>query len=475
MSNMFDNNYFRRWFLIIFALFCVGINVAAVILYQKNETLNTSKEWVAHTYEVIAAEYNLFSLIQDRQGASRGYLITGSPDFLKQYEQADKKIKSSIDRIKELVGDNQVQKDQLTAYIADIEDIAAVNKGQMEVKNSGAPFDPLDISETKPRMDKLRAHHANIIGNERDLLDIRKAREEQLQKNFILTLFGAAGLSAIGLLIANGIVAFLTYRRRSAEENLVRTNQEMEGFTYIASHDLRSPLVNLKGFSTEMKYSIDELKPLIERNKSAISPEDFKAIETIVDHDLPDALRYIHSSVEKMDKLTNAILELSRIGRRNLDLRPINTERIVQHVLDTLHHTITTKNIKVTVRPLPDVVADQLSLEQVFGNIIDNATKYLDPSRTGQIEIGGSRAYRETKFWVKDNGRGIEKVDYQKIFEIYRRAGNSDNIPGEGMGMAYVRTTLRRLGGQIWCESTPGMGAIFYFTISNSLKKDNER
>lgn len=469
---MIDNNYFRRWFLIIFALFCVGINVAAFLLYQKNELINTSKQWVAHTYEVIAQEYNFYSLIQDRQSASRGYLITGSDIFLDNFAEADVAMKSAAKKMKELIRDNPEQEKQLSIYMTDLDDMTAVNLRLIEKKKSGGPFDPLDISETKPRMDRLREDHNKILENERNLLEIRKDKEEQLQKNFIMTLLGAAGLSAIGLLIANGIVAFMTYRRRFAEESLRRTNQEMEGFTYITSHDLRSPLVNLKGFATEMKYSIDELKPVLERNKANINEADRKNIETIVEHDLPDSLRYIHSSVEKMDKLTNAILELSRIGRRNLDLRNIDTEKLVNHVLDTLHHTITNKNVSVSVRPLPEVVGDQLSLEQVFSNIIDNAVKYLDPARPGKIEIGGSRTYRETKFWVKDNGRGISQTDYQKVFEIYRRAGNSENIPGEGMGMAYVRTTLRRLGGQIWCESTPDIGTVFYFTISNQLKKE---
>ncbi len=472
---MLDNNYFRRWFLIIFALFCVGINVVAFVLYEKNETIATSKEWVSHTYEVITEAYRLFSATQDRQSSHRGYLITGNSSFLEDYNNYDKQIKESFDRLRSLTADNGVQNGRLKRYEESLQDLTATLNIQLKTKQAQILIDAYDISETKPRIDKVRDIHREVIESEMKLLNERKVQEENLQKNFVTTLFLAAALSAIGLLIANIFVAFLTFRRKSAEEDLMRTNKEMEGFTYIASHDLRSPLVNLKGFATEMKYSVDELRPILEKNADHFPAGDSKKALDIIDHEIPDALKYIHSSVEKMDKLTNAILELSRIGRRNIDFKEVETDRVVRHILDTLHHTISSNNIEIKINALPNVVADQLSIEQVFANIIDNAIKYMDPSRPGRIEIGGSRTYRETKFWVKDNGRGIDTSDYQKIFEIYRRAGNTDNIPGEGMGMSYVRTTLRRLGGQIWVESTPGLGSTFYFTISNSLKKDKSR
>ncbi len=469
---MLDNNYFRRWFLIIFALFCVGINVAAFLLYEKNETIATSKEWVAHTYEVITEGYRLFTAAQDRQISHRSYIITGDENYLTSYNTYNDVIKKSFGHLNKLVKDNSEQRVRLKSYSEAINDLEVISRSQQTAKKNQMFVDAFDISETQPRMEKVREIHNGLIDNEMKLLNQRKNEQERLQKNFVNTLFLAAALSAIGLLVANIFVAFLTYRKKTAEEDLLRTNKEMEGFTYIASHDLRSPLVNLKGFATEMKYSVDELRPILEINMDKLSASEGKKALDIIDHDIPDALKYIHSSVEKMDKLTNAILELSRIGRRNIDFRTVETERVVRHILDTLHHTISSQHIEVTLNSLPNVVADQLSIEQVFANIIDNAIKYMDPSRQGQIEIGGSRTYRETKFWVKDNGRGIDNSDYLKIFEIYRRAGNTDNIPGEGMGMAYVRTTLRRLGGQIWVESTPGLGTTFYFTISNSLKKD---
>jgi signal transduction histidine kinase len=368
-----------------------------------------------------------------------------------------------------LIADNPAQKEELLDYRATYNRLYENLQSQIEDPNG---FSPAKMILNKPMMDEIRRHQTNVIARENNLLLTRRAEEQKLQKNFIATLLTTAALSALGLLLGNGAIAYLTYRRKFAEDDLRRANKEMEGFTFIASHDLRSPLVNLKGFSTEMKYSIDELVPLLESNRAGIDEADYEKISVIVNKDLPDSLKYIHSSVEKMDKLTNSILELSRIGRRNMALQTVSPETIVRHILDTLHHSITSQKIEVTVLPMPPVTVDPLLIEQIFSNIIDNAIKYTDASRPGKIEIGSSKSYRETKFWIKDNGRGIAAADFQKIFEIYRRAGNTDTIPGEGMGMAYVRATLRRLGGQIWVESTPGLGTTFYFTISNTLKKD---
>jgi signal transduction histidine kinase len=117
---------------------------------------------------------------------------------------------------------------------------------------------------------------------------------------------------------------------------------------------------------------------------------------------------------------------------------------------------------------LPQVVADKTALEQIVGNILNNAINYLEPGRPGEIEIYGERNHRETTFHIRDNGRGIAAADMNKIFDLFRRAGRQD-VPGEGMGLAYVRALVRRHGGQIWCDSELQVGTTFHFTISNQL------
>jgi signal transduction histidine kinase len=127
----------------------------------------------------------------------------------------------------------------------------------------------------------------------------------------------------------------------------------------------------------------------------------------------------------------------------------------------------------VTVAPLPQVVADRTSMEQIMGNLLSNAINYLDRDRPGEIEISGERGQQETTVRVRDNGRGIAEDDMDKVFAPFRRAGRQDR-PGEGMGMAYVQALVRRHGGRIWCESELGVGSTFTFTISDHLEKGGD-
>jgi signal transduction histidine kinase len=112
------------------------------------------------------------------------------------------------------------------------------------------------------------------------------------------------------------------------------------------------------------------------------------------------------------------------------------------------------------------VVVDQAAMAEIMTNLLENAMAYLDPERPGEIEITAERNHDETLFRVRDNGHGIAEGDMDKVFAPFRRAGRQD-VPGEGMGLPYVQTLVRRHGGRIWYESEPGVGTTFTFTISN--------
>jgi signal transduction histidine kinase len=173
-----------------------------------------------------------------------------------------------------------------------------------------------------------------------------------------------------------------------------------------------------------------------------------------------------------MDDLINALLKLSRLGRRELRLEPVDMNALVQATLKTLAHQIEERQVKVSVGPLPEVVADRTSMKQIMGNLLNNAVIYLAPGRPGEMEITGERDHDGTTFCVRDNGRGIVEEDMPKVFAPFRRAGRQD-VPGEGMGLAYVQVLVRRHGGRIWCESQPGKGSTFYFTIPANVKSDS--
>ncbi|MFH1673145.1 MAG: ATP-binding protein [Pseudomonadota bacterium] len=269
--------------------------------------------------------------------------------------------------------------------------------------------------------------------------------------------------------------------RKQAEEKLQRyaeelrqMNEEVKAFAYIVSHDLRAPLINLKGFSDELAYSLKEGKTLLNKYIAHVDEKERAEFTTIFEQDVPEAIEFISSSVNRMDGLINAILKLSRIGRRDFTPVSINMEQLVQSILKSLNHQVGQHKGKVSVGALPEVVVDKTAMEQIMGNLLDNAVKYLDPGRPGKIAISAEQGQEETIFHIQDNGRGIEQKDMHKVFEIFRRAGKED-VPGEGMGLAYVRTLIRRHGGRIWCESEPDVGTTFSFTIPHKLKTEDKK
>jgi PAS domain S-box-containing protein len=269
----------------------------------------------------------------------------------------------------------------------------------------------------------------------------------------------------------------LTERKRAEKRleryatDLEQANEEVKRFAYIVSHDLRAPLVNCQGFAAELRLALDVIRSAMGAASPYLDENRRQAVTVVLEEDIPEALGFIESSVVRMDRFVNALLKLSRLGRRELALELIDMNTLSHATLQTLAYQIEERQVKVTVGSLPEVVADRTSMEQILGNILTNAVIYLDPDRLGEIEITAERDSDETTFHIRDNGRGIAEDDLDKVFAPFRRAGRQD-VPGEGMGLAYVQTLVRHHGGQIWCESKLGEGTTLTFTISNHLGRE---
>ncbi|ESQ91579.1 hypothetical protein ABAC460_06220 [Asticcacaulis sp. AC460] len=253
--------------------------------------------------------------------------------------------------------------------------------------------------------------------------------------------------------------------QKAREEDLRQLNADMEAFTYITSHDMRSPLVNLKGFSHELAIAVHEVNELLEPKKDQIGAPTWAKLETILKHDVPEALGFIGNAVDRMDTLTTAILDLSRIGKYVYHDERVNARDVVDTCLGAQSYEITNKGVEVKVGALPEIVTDRSALEQIFSNLIDNAVKYLRSDEPGHIEITCHETGRDYIFSVRDNGRGIAPEDSDRVFNIFRRARNTGDVRGLGIGMAFVKASLRRMSGAIWFESALNRGTTFYFSL----------
>lgn len=253
-------------------------------------------------------------------------------------------------------------------------------------------------------------------------------------------------------------------RRQRYAEEIAATNRELQSFTNIVAHDFRSPLVNLKGFSQELTRSLHLLRHTLATQETALTEDARAQLTPILDRELPEDLEFINIAVDRLDRMVNALLKLARAGRRDLTYQEVPVGDLVNGVLRSFDHQLSRQGIKVEVGPLPVVRSDPLALEQIIANLVDNAIKYLEPGRPGKIAIAARQGDTHHLFSVKDNGCGIAAGDQEKIFDIFRRMGRQD-IPGDGLGLAYVRTLVRQLGGKVWCESEPGVGTAFFFTL----------
>jgi signal transduction histidine kinase len=249
---------------------------------------------------------------------------------------------------------------------------------------------------------------------------------------------------------------------------LTRANDEIQRFAYIVSHDLRAPLVNIMGFTSELEVGTATLKSYFE----AEAPTEDQTLEAkrAAEEDIPEAVHFIRASTTKMDGLIGAILKLSREGRRELQRERVDLQTLLVQASTSLQHQLDTAGAAIEIPDaLPSVVGDRLALEQVFGNILENAVKYLSKDRTGRIEVSGEEGGGRVKIKISDNGRGIDEKDQERIFELFRRAGAQDR-PGEGVGLAHVRALVRRMGGDVTVSSRLGEGSTFEVDLPKKSK-----
>ncbi len=262
-------------------------------------------------------------------------------------------------------------------------------------------------------------------------------------------------------------------QRVADQEKQAQLMEEIRHFAYIVSHDLRAPLTNLGGFCEELDYAMELLRPVVEDALPSLPEERRREVEIALREDFPEAVTFIKSSTGRMHGLIDAILKLSRLGRSELTIERIDMNALIRETLGMMAHQINQGGVTVHVDDLPDAHADRIAMEQITANLISNAIQYLDSDRPGRLEITGAGFSDETVIRVADNGIGIPEEHIGRIFEIFHRVGQTD-APGEGMGLSYVRTLVRRHGGRIWCESQPGVGSTFTFTIPRMREASNE-
>lgn len=244
-------------------------------------------------------------------------------------------------------------------------------------------------------------------------------------------------------------------------KELVAKNEEMESLLYAASHDLRSPLVNIQGFSARLEKFLGQVEP-------TMLPEQ----QEIVRSKMNPALMYIKESSQKMDRLIAGLLNLSRLGRQSIAFGVVNVENMLKGLRKSLAHQIHEARAEVLEGDLPEVWCDMVKLEQVFSNLMDNALKYRSPDRSLIIRIQGKVSENAIEYRISDNGLGIDPSQKDKIWSLFYRILPRSDIPGEGLGLTAVKRIVERLNGRVEVNSDGKTGSEFVLTLPRNHQKE---
>lgn len=464
----------------------LAINIAVFVLIRRTAEFNDT---VDRTQQTRMLSQRLLTRLVDAETGQRGFMLTGRADYLSVHEEARRELPQLFDelsaqtrgdpdlgprteRIRELSDERLALMDRTvllsrTGRIGEAVALVRGGRGKVLMDGMRAEIAVIDeILETRLQFRTRQTEWAGAVTVAANALGalviiVLAAVSAWLVRRYVLEIQQARDAIA-------GLNASLENKVRDRTADLTRANEEIQRFAYIVSHDLRAPLVNVMGYTSELERAnrvLDrQVATIAHRAPKSLDPDAVAAVR----EDVPEAIGFIRASTEKMDRLINAILRLSREGRRALVVESLDMTRMIGGIADSVRHQTEAASAEIVVEPLPWLDSDRLAIEQVFSNLIDNAVKYLDPSRPGRIVVSGEEAAGGVVYRVADNGRGISDRDHERIFELFRRSGRQDR-PGEGLGLAFVRNSVRRLGGEIAVESELGQGSTFTLKFPKRL------
>jgi signal transduction histidine kinase len=471
----------RQWIpLAISLVIVVVVGVFATHSIILNEA---SERRIQSSLGVIASADAVMRSVVEANSAYRGYALTGEAGFLDRYGTYRSDMVEEIATLRRRIAASTAAPPGIGELDRSIE---ARLDGFMQVDARLAARErrPSNaaVLVSRGQTDALRDALRVIKDHEQtQLVALQNASQRSTERVRALTIagLGSASLLALvsivlfarrsaALLEANGEIRELaeSLEERVAERTaaLEEANDEIQRFAYIVSHDLRSPLVNIMGFTSELEDAqrlAEEFVDALESEPDTPVPQE---VATAIRSDMPEAMRFIRAATSRMDRLIKAILQISREGQRSLSADTVDLNALFDDLGASLVAQFEAANATLQVNPLPKIRSNRLALEQVFANLLDNAVKYLRTDIPGLVTVSGEVSRRQVVICVRDNGRGIAPSDRDRIFELFRRAGPQDK-PGDGIGLTHVQALLRRLGGRIEVASALNEGSRFTVTL----------
>ncbi len=253
---------------------------------------------------------------------------------------------------------------------------------------------------------------------------------------------------------------------KQIQDVVAAKNKELENYLYATSHDLRSPLVNIQGFSQRLQKQTNAIKKAI--SECPLEPDIQQTIGKITDEGIPKSLDFILTNVSKMDTLINGLLQISRTGRIKISIRKIDMNALLEHIIRALSFQIEEAGADVVVETMTECYGDAALLDQLFSNIISNALKYRDKNRQLVVTITAQAQYHKVTYSIRDTGIGIARRHLDKIWDVFYRVDSQASEAGEGIGLSLVKRIVDKHKGKIRVESEEGQGSVFSIELQKN-------
>ena len=429
-----------------------------------------AEAWVTHTYQVRSAIQQVLKAVDDAETGQRGFLLTQNADFLEPYDQAIGQIWPQFDALKVLTTDNPSQQSRLSRFHTKLDSKLAILASTIEAAKGGHFDTAVKIVQGgtgKSIMDDLRKIASDMDTEESNLLRTRQIERRAFghrQNQIALVIAIVTAASLLGVLVSCLLMTLAMAGQRRAErhlgdrqraleealkaqiessEQLEAANRELEGFSYSVSHDLRTPLRAIDGFS----------RLLIDEHASELGQGALRC------------LNVVRANTLKMSNLIDDILAFMRTGRIELNRVEVDMEEMVRTTYRELESDIADRSIEIQVGVLPKALGDVAMIKQVFANLLANAIKYSAPNPKALIEVEGHIESGEAVYVVRDNGVGFDMKYVGKLFGVFQRLHGPAEFSGTGIGLSIVKRIITRHGGRVRADGKLHQGATFSFTL----------
>ncbi len=449
----------------------VGLAVmvsAGVLAFRESAVMLSSRKLADKEFRDMKLLDALSASLRDMRREGLNYVLLGNERYAENFRNMASALAGVTEEVRARRADLGTE-EEIAKLLRDADDYVRQWNEIVETRKNVGYEAARGKSDEFAQSGKLEDMISEIEGVEDENVIAYTERNDAIARGAtrgILAIAVSIATATILIVFASVIIVGYYARIRGllalAEEqrvNIEKKNSELESIISIVSHDLRGPLLNIKGFTSEIEKAQEVLRVAMERVSGPA--EARAAMKEALSETVPEALGFIRQGTESMSRLIESLVKVARAGQLPVKPERVDMDALLKGVLADMEFKIQQTGAKVRVERLPECVADAGQIRQVFSNIIDNAIKYREASRPLEVSITGKVRDGKAVYCVEDNGVGIGAENFDKIFDMYHRI-KKPGTSGEGIGLAVVKKMVERNGGRVEVESELKRGSRFF-------------